>query len=238
MAIESLYEAAEDHEDDAPAALEFQDVFRIYRSGDVETVALRGLSLRIEPGEAVAVAGPSGSGKSTFLHLAAGLDVASAGDIRIQGRSLPRLGEDELAAYRARQVAIVFQRDNLWPGLTAKENVESCVRLAGESAASGRAVEALRALGLEHRLHHRVGALSGGEAQRVAIAAAAARRSRLVLADEPTGELDVANEQVVLEALLRLRSDFGSTVVVVTHSARVTDVADRVIEIRDGRTAA
>lgn len=238
MALESLYETPKPHAEVAPAALEFQDVFRIFRSGDVETVALRGLSLRIEPGEAVAVAGPSGSGKSTFLHLAAGLDVASAGDIRVQGRSLPRLGEDDLAAYRARQVAVVFQRDNLWPGLTARENVESSVRLAGGSAASERAVEALRTMGLEHRMHHRVSALSGGEAQRVAIAAAAARRSRLVLADEPTGELDVANEQVVLEALLRLRSELGSTVVVVTHSARVTDVADRVVEIRDGRAVA
>jgi macrolide transport system ATP-binding/permease protein len=201
-------------------------------------VALRGLTLSIEPGEAVAVFGPSGSGKSTFLHLAAGLDVASAGDIRVHARSLARLAEDDLARYRSRDVAVVFQRDNLWPGLTARENVESSVRLAGLAGASDRAAEALRALGLEKRMSHRIGALSGGEQQRVAIAAAAARQAPLVLADEPTGELDLANERTVLDALLRLRAEFGSTVVLVTHSSRVTDAADRVIEIRDGRAVA
>jgi putative ABC transport system ATP-binding protein len=236
LALESLYEEApEEQAAEAPAALELQDVFRIYRSGDVETVALRGLSLRVEPGEAVAVFGPSGSGKSTFLHLAAGLDVPSAGDIRIHGRSLSRLDEDDLAAYRAAELAVVFQRDNLWPGLSALENVVSSVRLAGENHAHERARQALREMGLEDRLRHRAGALSGGEQQRVAIAAAAARRAKLVLADEPTGELDIANERLVLDALLGLRDTSGSAVVVVTHSTRVTDVVDRVIEIRDGR---
>ena len=144
----------------------------------------------------VALYGPSGSGKSTALHLAAGLDEPSAGELRVSGLSLSRLAEAELADYRARQVAIVFQRER-----------------------------------------QRAGSLSGGEQQRVAIAAAAAREARLVLADEPTAELDARNEQTVLGALRRLREEFGSTVIVVTHSPRVADAVDRVIEIRDGAVA-
>ena len=217
------------------AALECHDVFKIYRSGPVETVALRGLDLRIERGEFVAVLGPSGSGKSTFLALAAGLDQPSAGEVRALGRSLGRVGEQELAGYRAHELAIVFQSDNLWPELTAQENVATSLRLAGRDGAERAAVSALAAFGLEHRRAHRSAALSGGEQQRVAIAAAAARKAPLVLADEPTGELDQANEGVVLDALRTLRSDFESTVVVVTHSERVAGAADRVIELRDGR---
>ena len=162
-------------------------------------MALRGLELRIEPRELVALYGPSGSGKSTALHLAAALDEPSAGELRVFGRSLTRLREAELADFRARQVAIVFD--------------------------------------LQQRERQRAGSLSGGEQQRVAIAAAAAREAELVLADEPTAELDARNEQTVLRALRRLREEFGSTVVVVTHSPRVADAVDRVIEIRDGAVA-
>jgi ABC-type lipoprotein export system ATPase subunit len=219
-------------------ALEFIDVFRIFRSGEVETVALRGLSLRIQQREVVAIFGPSGSGKSTFLHLAAALDVPSAGEVRVGGRSLSRMTDDDLAAYRARQVAIVFQGDNLWPALSALENVEASLRLAGVRSPRKVASEQLARLGLERRTRHRAAALSGGEQQRVAIAAAAARNARLVLADEPTGELDRGNERLVLDALLRLREDCRSTVVVVTHSPRVAEAVDRVIEIRDGRSTA
>ena len=217
------------------AALECHDVFKIFRSGPVETVALRGLDLRIERGELVAILGPSGSGKSTFLHLAAGLDGASAGEIRAFGRSLGLLTEPELADYRAREVALVFQSDNLWSSLTAAENVVVSLRLAGSVAGQAEAREALGAFGLGARGPYRPRALSGGEQQRVAIAAAAARKAPLVLADEPTGELDEANERLVVAALLRLRDDFGSTVVVVTHSARLAEAADRVLELRDGR---
>jgi putative ABC transport system ATP-binding protein len=216
-------------------ALEFGDVFKIYRSGPAETVALRGLDLRIEREETVAVVGPSGSGKSTFLALAAALDVPSAGDVRAFGSSLARLDEYELAAYRARQVAIVFQADNLWPALSARENVATALRLAGRPEAERLATEALDGFGLAGRAHQRPRALSGGEQQRVAIAAAAARRAPLVLCDEPTGELDERNESIVLEALRELRDRYGSTVVVVTHSQRVASACDRVVAIRDGR---
>jgi putative ABC transport system ATP-binding protein len=215
-------------------ALEFHDVFKIYTSGPTETVALRGLDLRVEPEEIVAVVGPSGSGKSTMLSLAAALDVPSAGDVRAFGRSLARLDETELAGYRARDVAIVFQSDNLWPTLSARENVATALRLAKRPSSGTEAVSALAAFGLRDRADHRPGALSGGEQQRVAIAAAAARKARLVLCDEPTGELDDRNERRVLGALRELRERYGSTVVVVSHSERVASGSDRVFEIRDG----
>jgi putative ABC transport system ATP-binding protein len=216
-------------------ALECVDVFKLYRSGPVETVALRGLDVRVERGELVAVLGRSGSGKSTFLHLAAGLDDASAGEVRVFGRSLGRMTERALAAHRATTVALVLQSGNLWPALTARENVVASLRLAGVSHPGRRADAALARFGLERRGDHRPSALSGGEQQRVAIAAAAAREAPLVLADEPTGELDAANERVVLEALTRLRDLSGATVVAVTHSHRVADAADRVITFVDGR---
>ena len=216
-------------------ALQLHDVFKIYRSGPVETVALRGLELRVERGELVAVLGPSGCGKSTMLALAAALDQPSAGEVRAGERSLQWLDEIELARYRAREVALVFQSDNLWPALSARENVALGLRLAGRDDAAGTAEDALEAFGLASRVGHRAGALSGGEQQRVAIAAAYARRAPLVLADEPTGELDAGNEQLVLEAFKQLRERQESTVIVVTHSSKVASAADRVVEMRDGR---
>jgi putative ABC transport system ATP-binding protein len=193
--------------------------------------------VRVERGELVAVLGPSGCGKSTLLALAAGLDQPSAGEVRVFGNSLGRLDDEELAAYRARELAIVFQSDNLWPALSAQENVATALRLAGVDGAEDAATRALEAFGLGARRGNRVSALSGGEQQRVAIAAAAARRARLVLADEPTGELDRDNERRVLASLRGLRADYGSTVVVVTHSEQVATAADRVIEMSDGRVA-
>lgn len=227
-------------EPDQPAAeidwpaLQFHDVFKIYGAGPVETVALRGLELRVERGELIAVFGPSGCGKSTMLALAAALDRPSAGEVRAAESSLSLLDEAELASYRARRVAIVFQGENLWPALTARENVMLSLRLAGASKDPSRVDEALAMFGLATRAEHRAGALSGGEQQRVAIAAAAVREAPLVLADEPTGELDGDNESIVLEALRRLRDERGSAVVIVTHSAAAAAAADRVVEMRDG----
>jgi putative ABC transport system ATP-binding protein len=233
VAVRSLY--VEPERDSAAVewpALECRDVFKIYRSGPAETVALRGLDVRVERGEAIAVRGPSGSGKSTFLTLAAGLDEPSAGEVRVFGRPLSRLSEPELANFRATDLALVFQSGNLWSALSAHENVATALRLAGRD---GDPDAALSAFGLGDRAHHRVNALSGGEQQRVAIAAAAARRAPLVLADEPTGELDERNEAIVLDALVRLREVAESTVIVVTHSERVAAAVDRVVEVRDGR---
>jgi putative ABC transport system ATP-binding protein len=217
------------------AALECVDVFKIYRSEDVETVALRGLDMRVERGEFVAVLGPSGSGKSTFLHLAAGLEDASAGEVRAFGRSLGRMSERELAEYRATDVALVFQSGNLWGDLTARDNVVASLRIAGMDDCRTRSEAALARFGLERRMRHRPSRLSGGEQQRVAIAAAAAREAPLLLADEPTGELDAANEQIVLEALATLRDTGTTTIVTVTHSRQVAEAADRVVVFVDGR---
>jgi putative ABC transport system ATP-binding protein len=239
VAVTSLYREPERDEIEWPA-LEFHDVFRIYRSGPVETVALRGVDLRVERGEFVAIWGPSGSGKSTLLHLAAGLDQPSAGEVRAFGKSLSRMDETELADHRARGVAIVFQADNLWSDLSLVENVALGVRLAGLEAAESIASSVLPAFGLEARGSHRAAALSGGEQQRAAIAAAAARHAPLVLADEPTGELDERHEDLVLSSLFRLRhrERHGTALVVVTHSQRVASKADRVVELRDGRVVA
>jgi putative ABC transport system ATP-binding protein len=235
--LRSFYREPESREELSFGALEFHDVFRIFRSGPAVTVALRGLDLRIEPGELVALYGPSGSGKSTAIHLAAGLDQPSAGDVVAFGRSLARLGEGELASHRAREVAIVFQSGNLWPGLSAGDNIAIGLRLAGRPGGRRAIEDALECFELKRRAGQRAGSLSGGEQQRVAIAAAAAREAPLVLADEPTAELDRHNEETVLHALQRLRDEFGSTVVVVTHSPQVATAVDRVIEIRDGVAA-
>ena len=233
MALRSLYREPEREQTVAFGALEYHDVFKIFRSGPTETVALRGLDLRVEQRELVALLGPSGCGKSTALHLAAGLDEPSAGDVVCFGRSLARLDDSELADYRAREIAIVFQSGNLWPALSARENIALTLRLAGRSDDDG----ALARFGLDGRERQRAGSLSGGEQQRLAIAAAAARQARLVLADEPTAELDERNEQIVLEAFRRLRDELETTVVIVTHSERVADAVDRVIELRDGAVA-
>jgi putative ABC transport system ATP-binding protein len=233
VALRSLYREPERDQTVAFGALEYHDVFKIFRSGPAETVALRGLDLRIEQRELVALLGPSGCGKSTALHLAAGLDEPSAGDVVCFGRSLARLDDSELADYRAREIAIVFQSGNLWPALSARENITLTLKLAGRSDDE----DVLDRFGLGGRERQRAGSLSGGEQQRLAIAAAAARRARLVLADEPTAELDERNEQVVLEAFRRLRDELETTVVIVTHSERVADAVDRVIELRDGAVA-
>ena len=238
MEVASLYREPEQDSHLAFGALEFNDVFKIFRSGPAETVALRGLDLRVEPGELVALFGPSGSGKSTALHLAAGLDEPSAGDVVCFGRSLARLDEAELAGYRAHDIALVFQSNNLWPMLSARENVALTLRLAGRRGVEDAVDRSLALFDLGTRENQRAGSLSGGEQQRVAIAAAAARESRLVLADEPTAELDERNEEIVLDALRRLRDELGSTVVIVTHSPRVADAVDRVVELRDGKTVA
>jgi putative ABC transport system ATP-binding protein len=233
VALRSLYREPERDQTVAFGALEYHDVFKIFRSGPAETVALRGLDLRIEQRELVALLGPSGCGKSTALHLAAGLDEPSAGDVVCFGRSLARLDDSELADYRAREIAIVFQSGNLWPALSARENIALTLKLAGRTGDE----DVLDRFGLGGRERQRAGSLSGGEQQRLAIAAAAARRAQLVLADEPTAELDERNEQIVLEAFRRLRDELETTVVIVTHSERVADAVDRVIELRDGAVA-
>jgi putative ABC transport system ATP-binding protein len=235
--VRSLYREPEAAPAASAPALEAVDVFKIFRAGPVETVALRGVSLRVEPGEAVAVLGPSGSGKSTLLQLAAGLLEPSAGEIRIDGRPLGHMDDAELSAFRAQHVSVVFQRDNLWPALTAEDNVRLSALLAGRRVSRRDACDALAAMGVAHRRDHRPAMLSGGEQQRVAIAAALVRQPSLVLADEPTGELDAANERLVVEDLRALWRDGTCAVVVATHSPRLAEAAGRVLELRDGAVA-
>ena len=196
---------------------------------------MRGASLQVEPGEFVALIGRSGSGKSTLLQLLAGLDEPTAGSLTIAGTSLNGLTAEARAAVRLHQVGVVFQRDNLWNQLTALGNVELVARLGGQGEPRQRAQHLLDELGLGRRAAHHPAALSGGEQQRVAIAVALANDPALILADEPTGELDRGSEQLVLDQLDLARRLHGSALLVVTHNEWVAARASRVVLMEDGR---
>lgn len=201
-----------------------------------ETVhALRGVSLRVYSGDYVAIAGPSGSGKSTLLQLLGGIDTPTTGVVELLGRRLDALSDRELTRLRLTRLGFVFQRFHLLPVLTARENVELPMAEAGVCGAErrARARELLEYVGLGRREHHRVTQLSGGEMQRVAIARALANRPAVILADEPTGELDAATGREILDLFLRLNRD-GTTLVVVTHDDRLASEAGRVIHMLDG----
>jgi putative ABC transport system ATP-binding protein len=214
---------------------EVVDIFKVYREGDTETVALRGASLSLCPGEFVTLVGPSGSGKSTLLSIMAGLTLPTAGRVMIGGHELSRLDEPERAAVRAEKIGLVFQRDNLIPFLTAEENIELALEArAGRRRQAGRVRELLHVLGLDSRRGHRPHQLSGGEAQRAGIAVALANQPDLILGDEITGELDSETSAQVMEVLLRLRDENGLTLLVVTHNPALAASADRRLVITDG----
>jgi putative ABC transport system ATP-binding protein len=215
-------------------ALVIRDVFRIFRSGPVETVALRGASLEIGAGEFLALVGPSGSGKSTLMHLAAGLDEPSAGTVEVAGEQFAGLDEEALLRMRRRLVGVVFQRDNLWSHLTALENVALAGQLARRTDAVERSRSLLNDLGLAGREGNRPSALSGGEQQRVAVAAALINEPVLLLADEPTGELDRASEALVLDVLETARQKHGCALMIVTHSEEVAARSGRVVRMENG----
>jgi putative ABC transport system ATP-binding protein len=214
------------------------DVRRDYAMNGRPVHALRGVSLAIEPGEYVAIAGPSGSGKSTLLHLLGGIDAPSSGTIALEGRRLDRLRDRELTRLRLTRIGFVFQRFHLLPVLTAAENVELPMAEAGlgRRERQVRARELLDYVGLADRAAHRATQLSGGEMQRVAIARALANRPVLLLADEPTGELDHETGEEILGLFRRINRD-GATLVVVTHDERLAAQASRVIHMQDGRIA-
>ncbi|MCX7623841.1 MAG: ABC transporter ATP-binding protein [Thermomicrobium sp.] len=216
--------------------VELDTVTKVYRDGAREVVALRGVSLRIEPGEWVAVVGPSGCGKSTLLNLVAGLDRATSGRVLVDGLDLGTYDEEALARWRRRTVGIVFQFFQLLPTLTALENVQLPLALAGQRQARTRALELLEAVGLAHAAHRLPSELSGGERQRVAIARALANEPRLLLADEPTGNLDSETSDAVL-GLFASAWRRGTTVVLVTHDPEVAARAERIVELRDGTVA-
>jgi putative ABC transport system ATP-binding protein len=205
---------------------------KVYRTGDVEVQALRGLDLEISPGELVVLLGPSGSGKSTLLNILGGLDAPSAGEAWFLDHELSRLDDSGLTRYRREHVGFVFQFYNLVPSLTALENVALVTEIASRPM---RPEDALALVGLAARLHHFPAQLSGGEQQRVAIARAIAKCPDVLLCDEPTGALDSGTGVVVLEAIERIHADTGTCTVLITHNAVIADMADRVLVMADGR---
>ncbi len=214
-----------------------KDLIKVYRTGKSEVIALRGLDMQVADRELVAVQGPSGCGKTTLLNLIGGIDRPTAGRIEVNGSNLVDLGDGDLVKYRLSRVGFIFQFFNLVPTLTAEENVELPLRLAGKGIAirAKRRKELLELVGMTQRASHRPDELSGGEQQRVAIGVALANDPPLLLADEPTGELDTKTGQEVLDLFRRLNQEFGKTIVVVTHDARVSHIAHRVLEIQDGK---
>jgi ABC-type lipoprotein export system ATPase subunit len=216
-------------------------VVKIYKVADLEVVALQGLDLVVEEGEFIAIVGASGSGKSTLLSILGGLDVPSAGRVLVDGHRVGEMGNDERTQYRRKVLGFVWQQTarNLLPYLTARENIELPMLLEGvpRSARSERSHRLLSLVGLAERAGHRPDAMSGGEQQRVAIAVALANEPALILADEPTGELDTATAREVFELLRDVNQRLGVTVVVVTHDPLVADQVTRTIAIRDGRTS-
>jgi putative ABC transport system ATP-binding protein len=216
--------------------IEIEDVWKTYRTGSLEVDALRGVSFEIRTGEYVAIMGPSGSGKSTLMHILGCLDVPTSGSFRLADEDVSTMSEEQLAHVRNRRIGFVFQQFNLLPSLTAWRNVELPLAYAGIDRVERRrrAFEALDRVGLASRVEHRPGELSGGQQQRVAMARAVVTDPALILADEPTGNLDSASAREVLDLLAELNRS-GRTVVLITHEADVANAADRIMRIRDGQ---
>jgi len=207
---------------------------KVYRMGEVDVVALRGVDLDIEEGELVVVLGPSGSGKSTLLNVLGGLDAPTAGRVRWRDHDLSRADDRALTEYRRDHVGFVFQFYNLVPSLTARENVALAAEIAEHPM---NPAEALALVDLSARLDHFPSQLSGGEQQRVAIARAVVKRPDVLLCDEPTGALDVATGRLVLSALAGVNRDLGTTALLITHNAAIAAMADRVLHVHDGGIA-
>jgi putative ABC transport system ATP-binding protein len=219
----------------APPGIHVRQLTKTLPSGDRLLTILDHIDLSIEPGAFVAILGPSGSGKSTLLALMAGLDRPTAGEILLDGESIHRMSEDELALLRRRKIGFVFQSFQLLTNLTARENILLPMELQGRSRAGERANELLQRVGLGERGHHYPVQLSGGEQQRVALARAFAAEPSILFADEPTGNLDSGTGKAVLDVLTDLQKRAGTTMVLVTHDPAVAGLADRLIYLRDGR---
>ncbi len=216
-------------------ALNLQGLYKIYKEGDIETVALRGVSLNVQPGEFVAITGRSGAGKTTLLNLIGGLALPNAGKVIIGGTDIIRLSESERAAFRRKKIGIIYQADNLIPFLTALENVLLPMQLAGRKDGRPRARKLLSEVGLSERIHHKPNMLSGGERQRVAIAVALGNEPELLLADELTGELDSVTAEQVMALLHELNTNHDLTLIIVTHNKHVAARAKRQVRIADGQ---
>lgn len=217
-------------------AVEARNLIKVYKTGELEVQALRGLSVTVASGEMVALIGPSGSGKSTLLNIIGGLDRATAGSISVMGSDLTQMNASQLVEFRRTTVGHVFQTMNLIPTLTAAENVELPMAAMGvkRQARLERVEELIGVVGLKERMGHKPGELSGGEQQRIALAAALANNPPLVLADEPTGELDTENAMIVVNYLAKVNKELGKTIIMVTHDPRVARAAGRILRIQDG----
>ncbi|MGQ9641572.1 MAG: ABC transporter ATP-binding protein [Candidatus Bathycorpusculaceae bacterium] len=213
-----------------------KDLVKVYRLGKIEVQALRGLSMDIKPGELIAVIGPSGSGKTTLLNIIGGLDQATAGMVQVGDTLVTALTTTQLVEYRRKTVGHIFQTLNLIPTLTAAENIELPMIALGvpRKKRAERVQELLEIVGLKDRADHKPEELSGGEQQRVAIAAALANDAPLLLADEPTGELDTTNAKIVVDYLVKVNRELGKTIIMVTHDPSVARAADRILRIEDG----
>ena len=215
-----------------------RELKKVYQMGEVEVFALRGLSVQIKRGEVVAVMGPSGSGKSTLMNILGCLDRPTSGDYFLDGENVAHLNDNQLADVRNRLVGFIFQGFNLLPRSTALANVMLPMRYSrnGLDHHQERAVEALKSVGLEDRIHHRPTELSGGQQQRVAIARALVNNPSIIMADEPTGNLDTRSGSEIMELLLNLNKTLGTTLIIVTHDPGVGKQTQRIVRIRDGQT--
>ncbi|MBR2790630.1 MAG: ABC transporter ATP-binding protein [Eggerthellaceae bacterium] len=216
------------------AFVEFRDVRKIYRMGEVDVAAADGMTFDIEQGELCVVVGPSGAGKTTLLNMLGGMDSVTSGTIMLDGREVSAMDERELTQYRRHDIGFVFQFYNLVQNLTAKENVELASQICEHPLS---AVDMLEAVGLGNRMDNFPAQLSGGEQQRVAIARALAKNPKLLLCDEPTGALDYRTGKAILLLLQEMSHVMGKTVVLITHNSAFCDIADRVIRVREGRIA-
>lgn len=214
--------------------IEVKNLNKIYGSGEAEVKALKNINLNIEQGEFVAIVGQSGSGKSTLLHLIGGVDISSSGEVIIDGKNIYKLKEKELSILRRRKLGFIFQFFNLIPVLTAQENIEMPVLLDNEKIDKKYMNELLRILGLEERKNNYPSQLSGGQQQRVSIGRALANKPSIILADEPTGNLDSKNSKEVLELLKYCAKKYNQTLILITHDINIAKSADRVITIEDG----
>ena len=209
---------------------------KIFRIGKVEVPALRGVNLRVEDGEFVSLVGPSGCGKSTLLHVIGGLTAPTSGRVIVDGMDLGQMSDGLRTQLRKKKIGFVFQRFNLLPTLTAWGNIALACHIAGNRNGNSRAEmqAVIKMLGLEARMGHRPYELSGGEQQRVAIARAVVNRPKIILADEPTGNLDTENSELVLNMLCELNHKFGQTILLITHNPEVSTFTDRIVNMRDG----
>jgi len=216
--------------------IKVRDLVKVHHTGKIEVQALRGLNLDITSGELVSIIGPSGSGKSTLLNIIGGIDKATAGTVQVGEKTVTALSVRQLVDYRRKMVGHIFQNLNLIPTLTAQENIEFSMVASGVARGKRkrRVQELLGTVGLQERAHHMPEELSGGEQQRIAIAAALANDAPVLLADEPTGELDTANARIIVEYLVKVNRDLGKTIVMVTHDPSVARASNRILRIEDG----